>query len=204
MAGTTGAASQPDGDKSPRHSFASCYTVMCLQKGYRWPAFVQGRPPEHPSQHPDVFFFDLRRSDDLVRVFGAVVAAHANRVARHPAQVLDAQHAVVLDGVDLSVDNLREPAINGDDGAVFDSFGHAVADHPGADGVGVIDFQGVEIAAWQANRFAGVFDDVGFVSAGCDGRFFVKGQFDVDGFDDPIGAADRLGVEGVAGVVDQT
>ena len=148
---------------------------MCLQKGYGWPAFIQGRPPEHPSQHPYLLFFDLRRSEDFIRVIGAVVAAHAYRVAWYPAQVFDAQHAVVLDCVNLSVDNLREPAVDGDDGAIFNSFGHAVAHHAGADGIGVVDFQGIEIAAREADRFAGVFDDMGFVGAGGGGRFFVKG-----------------------------
>ncbi|MCY1184753.1 hypothetical protein D9M73_254730 [compost metagenome] len=103
------------------------------------------------------------------------MATHAYRVAWYPAQVFNAQHAVVLDCVNLSVDNLREPAVDGDDGAIFNFFGHAVANHAGADGIGVVDFQGVKIAARQADRFAGIFDDMGFVGAGGSGRFFVKG-----------------------------
>ncbi|MNG33330.1 hypothetical protein D3C84_1195550 [compost metagenome] len=51
---------------------------------------------------------------------------------------------------------------------------------------------------------AGVLDHVGFAGAGSDGRFFVKVQFDISGFDDGVDAAEGLGVEGVAGVADQT
>jgi len=69
-------------------------------------------------------------------------------------QVFDPQHAVMLDGVNLAIDDLREPAVDGEEGAVFNLFGHAVADHARADGVGVVDFQGVEIAARQANGLA--------------------------------------------------
>ncbi|MNR69214.1 hypothetical protein D3C85_1943060 [compost metagenome] len=48
----------------------------------------------------------------------------------------------------------------------------------------------------------GVFDDVSFVGARSGGCFFVEGQLNVDGLDHRVDAANGLGVEGVAGLVE--
>ena len=142
--------------------------------------------------------FDLRRPEDLVGVFGAVVAAHAQAVAGHAVQVFDAQHAVVLYGVDFAVDDLGQTAVDGDDGAVFDAIGHAVADHVRADGVGVLDVELIEVGAGQAQGLVGVEDDVGFAVAVGDRGFLEKCQVNVAGVDDGVDAADGLGIERVA------
>ena len=160
---------------------------------------VEGGPPEHPAQYPDVLRFDLFGAEDFVRVGGAVVAAQAQAVAGDSVEVFDAQHAVVFEGVDLAVDDLGEAAVDGEDGAVFDAFGHAVADHGGADGVVGVYFQGFEVAAGQADGLVGNFGDVGFAAARCDGRFCVEGQFDVLGFRHAVDALDFGGFIGGAG-----
>ena len=146
----------------------------------------------------DSLLIDLRGAKDFVRVFGAVVAAQAQGVAGHAVQVFDAQHAVVFDGVDFAVDHLGQAAVDADDGAIFDALGHAVADHVCADGVGVADFQLVEVGAGRADGLFGVEDDVSFASTVGDRRFLEKRQFDVPGVDDGVDAADGLGIKGVA------
>lgn len=147
--------------------------------------------------------FDLRGPEDFVRVFDPVVAAHANCVAGHSVQVFDPQHAVMFDRVDFAIDDVLEPAVYAQEGTVFNSFAHAVADHAGTDGIGMSDFQGVEVTAGQSDGLAGVFDDVGFIGARCGGGFLVEGQFDVKGLDDGVNAADGLGIERMAGLVEQ-
>ena len=97
-------------------------------------------------------------------------------------QVFDPQHPVMLKRIDLTINDLRQAAVDGEGGAVFDAFGHAVADHGDADGVAGVDFQGFEVAAGQADGLVGDFDDVGFGFAGGDGGFLIEGQFDVRGF----------------------
>ncbi|MNY81477.1 hypothetical protein D3C86_2230630 [compost metagenome] len=67
-----------------------------------------------------------------------------------------------------------------------------------ADRIGMVDFQGVEVAFGQSDELAGVFHDVGFARPRGDGHFFVDRQFDVGRFDHGVDATNRLGVEGVA------
>ena len=141
--------------------------------------------------------FDLCGVEDFVRVFGAVVAAQAQAVAGHAVQVFDAQHAVVFDGVDLAVNHLGQTAVDGDDGAVFDAVGHAVADHVRADGVRVADVQVVEVRTQQADGLVRVLDDVGFAGTVGERGFLEEGQVDVIGVDDRVDAADGVGIEGV-------
>ena len=106
--------------------------------------------------------------------------------------------------VNLAIDNLRQSPVYGDDGAVVNFFGHAVACHANADGVDVFDFQGIEIAAGQADGLAGIFDDMGFGGAGRNGCFFIEMQFDIGWLDHPVRATDRLGIQGIAGLVGQS
>jgi len=114
-------------------------------------------------------------------------------------QVFDTQHPVVFEGVDLAVDDLGQAAVDGEGGAVFYTFGHAVADHGGADGVAGVDFEGFEVAAGQADGLVGDFGDVGFGFAGGDGDFLVEGQFDVRGFRHAVDAVVFGGFIGGAG-----
>lgn len=174
-----------------------------LKKRHRRPPFVQGRPPEHPTQHPDVLLFDLCGPEDFIRVLGAVVAAQSQGVARQSVQVLDAQHAVMFDGVDLAIDYLGQATVNRQGRTVFNFLSHTVTAHEDTDGVGVVDFQGVKVAAGQADGLLRVFYDVGLVGARGDDSFFVQRQFDVDRLDDRVDTADGLGIEGVAGFVEQ-
>lgn len=142
---------------------------------------------------------DLFGAEDFVGVRGAVVAAQAQSVAGDAVQVFDTQHPVVLKRIDMAVDDLGQAAVDGEGGAVFDAFGHAVADHGGADGVAGVDFQGFEVAAGQADGLVGYFDDVGFGFAGGDGDFLVERQFDVRGFRHAVDAVVFGGFVGGAG-----
>ena len=127
------------------------------------------------------------------------MTAQPQPITGHAVQVFDAQHAIVLKSVDLAVDDLGQAAVDGEGGAVFDAFGHAVADHGGADGVVGVDFEGFEVAAGQADGLVGYFDDVGLAFAGGDGDFLVEGQFDVRGFQHAVDAIVFGGLIGGAG-----
>lgn len=59
------------------------------------------------------------------------------------------------------------------------------------------------MAFGQADELAGVFGDVGFTGPRGDGEFLEEGQFDVGGLDHRVDAANGLGVEGVAGLVEK-
>ncbi|MNF39905.1 hypothetical protein D3C84_209000 [compost metagenome] len=109
----------------------------------------------------------------------------------------------MFDGVDLAIDNLGQATVNRQGRTVFNFLTHAIAAHQGADGVGVVDFQGVEVAAGQADGFLGVFYDMGFVGSRGGDSFFEEWQFDVDRLYDRVDTADGLGIEGVAGLVEQ-
>lgn len=110
-------------------------------------AFVEGGPPEHPAQDVDVLLEALVVGQEFVGVFVAVVAADAQAAAGSVVEVFDAQHAVVFEGVDLAVDDLRAAAVDGQDGAVLDDVDHAVANHIGSQGAvgGDVElFQGMQ------------------------------------------------------------
>lgn len=46
-----------------------------LQEGHRRPAFIERRPPEYPSQYPYILLVDLLGIEDLIWIFGFVIAA---------------------------------------------------------------------------------------------------------------------------------
>lgn len=110
-------------------------------------AVVEGGPPEDPAQDVYVLLEALIVSQEFVGMFVAVVAADAQAAAGAVVEVFDAQHAVVFEGVDFAVDDLRAATVDGQDGAVLDDVGHAVADHVGPQGTfgGDVElFQGVQ------------------------------------------------------------
>ena len=145
----------------------------------QWAAFVQGRPPEHPTQDPDVLRLKLFGAEDFVWVVGAVVAAQAHGAVGLAVQVANAQDAVAFDRVDFTVDDLCEAAVNGEDGAVLDEFFHAVADHVYANGLCRINVQEFEVMSGQAYALAGYFHDTGLLGVGVGGDFFIKRNFNV-------------------------
>lgn len=109
----------------------------------------------------------------------------------------------MLNCVDLSIHNLGQSAIDGQDRAVFYAFGHAVTDHAGTDGIGVVDFQGVEVAAGQSDGLAGIFHNMGLAGAWGGSSFLVEGELNVGGLKDRINATNGLCVEGIAGFIVQ-
>lgn len=107
-------------------------------------------PPEHPAQH---FQLLAARLADAVVLAGkpfAVVAVQAQGAVVALAQAVDAQLAVVQDGIQLAVHDAGQAAVDGQRRAVGNQRGHVVVGHAQGDGLGRIDAEAVEGVAWQA------------------------------------------------------
>lgn len=115
---------------------------------------------EYPADDLEALFEALLMVEVFVRVFTGVVAAHAQAAARTVVEVFDAQHAVVFDGVDFTVDDLGAASVDGEGGAFVDDVDHAVVDHVGAYRAVGVDAQGFQ--AVQETRMRSVEVKVGW------------------------------------------
>ena len=71
---------------------------------------ADGRPPEHPAEDADAG--GLFGGEVFVRVFVGVLAANAQAAARGAVEVFDAEHAVVVEGVNLAVFDVGGAAVD--------------------------------------------------------------------------------------------
>ena len=86
-------------------------------------------PPENVTEDDDLFFLDFLEGVVLVRMLIAIEAAQANP-RRQAIKLFNPQLAVVVDGIQVAIDDIADPAFAGIDahsGAVAQYWQHAVA-----------------------------------------------------------------------------
>lgn len=86
-------------------------------------------------------------------MFTGIVAAHAQPTSRAVVEVFDAEHSVVFDRVDFTVDDLGAAFVDGEGGALLDDVDHAVVDHVGAQRAVGVDVEGFEGVQGDADAF---------------------------------------------------
>lgn len=113
-------------------------------------------PPEHMAQQADLLFLHLLEAVVLVRVFIAIEAAQAN-TGGQAVDLLHAQLAVVVDGVEVAIDDVADGALARVDPnrrAITQYRQHAVAAHGHT--LGLVELHAVVAQAALAEAQAGL------------------------------------------------
>ncbi|MNT97869.1 hypothetical protein D3C72_2402960 [compost metagenome] len=76
-------------------------------------------PPEHPTQYAQLLAFELRQTVGFGGVFVAVVAVQAQGAVGTLAEAVDAQAAVVQQGVELAFDDVFQATVDGQGAAAW-------------------------------------------------------------------------------------
>lgn len=144
------------------------------------PSVVKRGPPENPAQNPYLLRLYFCGVESFVRVFPRVLAAQAQAVVGQAVDVFDAQHAVLFEGVDFTVDDLGQAAVDGNGGAVLNRLGHAVANHGRTNGLVEADVHGLQDRIAQPHPAARNGRHTGFARAVRAQHFVVEGDVDVE------------------------
>ena len=142
---------------------------------------VKCGPPEYPAQNPYLLCLHFSCVEKFVRVFQPVLAAQAQAVVGQAVDVSDAQHAVLFEGVDFTVDDLGQAAVDGDGGAALNSLGHAIANHGRTNGLLGADVHGLQDRIAQSHPAVRNGRHTGFARALRAQHFVVEGDVDVEG-----------------------
>ncbi|MNF71550.1 hypothetical protein D3C84_535010 [compost metagenome] len=82
-------------------------------------AVSQMPPPEYPTQHAQLLVFELRRAVGFGGVFVAVVAVQAQGAVGALAEAVNAQAAIVQQGVELAFDDVFQATVDGQGAAAW-------------------------------------------------------------------------------------